>query len=231
MWLGSWVSTSTSAATSNQVNYWALSDTSGTDTVGSDALTISGASATTDASLGNVLTFSGTNSGATAANNTSNNFTNTSAFSLAAWVNPTSLPNSSTQEIFATVGGNSPYTGIALNAQGSGLVFQLINSTSASNYLICTANNVFTAGTLTHVAVTYSGSQISSGVTMYANGAAVGFSCSGTLSASVQSGNTMNIGRASGGSNAFTGVIARAHIDNVADSASTIAGYYSGKTR
>ncbi len=232
VWQAGWVSSSGTAPPSSatQIDYWPLSDTTGTDSVGSNTLTLTSATATTDATLGNVLTFAGGgNSGGLSTSTTLTNFTNTTAFSLAGWIKPTATGNN-VQEIFASLTNSGTYQGYTLNTTNGNLQLQLISNLGSTNYMICsTANSIIAAGSLHHAAVTYDGSQASGGVRIYLDGSSVSFTCSGTLSATIANGSKLGIGRTIDGVNTFSGELGKMHVDSGVDAASVISGYYTNK--
>ena len=228
VYVAQWVQCGATPA-STLVDNWPLSDTTGSESVAGNNLTLTGANATTDATLGNVVTFSGANSGGISTSNTTANFTNTQAFTLAAWVKPTSVSGGANQEVVSTLSPNAPYQGYSLVVAGSTVLAQFINSTDSGNLMQCsTASGAVAANTLAHIGVTYSGASTSSGVQLYVNGQPVATTCTGTLSGSIAAGNKVSIGNSVSG-NYFTGVIARVKVDSTAYSASAMLSLYNSK--
>ena len=171
---------STAELTTGPIHAWRLDEASGptgADAVASlDMTHQAGVTAGVSAQVGNGASYDGnaSNGFSTAGTGGSANFERTDPFSLSLWFQ---FDTSTSTEGVLVSRSDGPGTrrGWLLGLTSAGqLYLSLVNTWSSNAIQVESPSAVYNNGDLWHIVVTYDGSSNASGVTMYANGAAVG---------------------------------------------------------
>ncbi|HJW96941.1 MAG TPA: LamG domain-containing protein [archaeon] len=213
---------------SNPIAHWKFDETSGI--IASDSSwngntgTLVNGPVWTAGKIGNSLSFDGTNDYITVANESNFDFERTSSFSVSAWIK-TSVSND--RVIISKETAASPYSGWAFYVQPSSVRVHITN-TWGSNYIskfggVDIDNNVWH-----HVAFTYIGSSLASGVNIYIDGnLSNGAVSSDTLSATILNDQAPQIGAYPSPGGFFSGLIDEVRIYNRALSQEEILSLYN----
>lgn len=183
--------------------------------------------ATSTGFTGKVASYDGAASISTATSTTTTSFDAPHPFSACFWTNPGSYTGRGDQYVLSNLGTPLGW-GIEIwgSTIGAGQVnFQLFHDGSHSIQIHNTALTV-TSGVINNVCVTYDGSQLAAGVTIYVGGAATTTGVTAdTLSGSgsTVSSNAMRIGANVGPANFYLGTIGRVRIFNRLLSASEVS--------
>lgn len=210
------------------ISAWAMNEGSGltlhdTSTGGTNTATISGAGAVTwqsNAGLpGTTPLWTGSGNGL-ATSSTLTNFTGTTAFSIAGWFTITSA----NATFVGDLNPSSNFIGWEVQESGNSVYFNLINAFSG-NTIQVHSTAPFGSG-LHYIVVTYDGSQSTSGVKIYEDGASVSISVDhGVLSATTASGLPTRFGARSDGTNEYAGAMAFVGIYNCVVTSTQVSTY------
>ncbi len=169
---------------------------------------------------------------AIAANNTLTNFSGSTPFSVSFWMYPASAMNNQPATIVSSLNnaaGN--YTGWEISTTGSGynqIAFFLVNNYPSNALRVQQTTSQFSILTLSHVVVTYNGSETAAGVNMYVNGTAVATASSlNVLSSSTANSNPINVGQRIDHSSGFGGSISYLRIYSAALSSGQVSNIYA----
>jgi len=155
-------------------------------------------------------------------------FERTSNFSIEAWIYPNNV--SSAGGIISKAKATAPYNGWTIYISGTKLKAQLIN-TDPGNLIFITGSTILTDNTWYHIVVTYNGSSTAAGLKMYINGVLETPTVNqNSLSASILSSESTNIGLLQTGANPFKGKIDELVIYNQTLNQSTIDFRYNSGT-
>jgi hypothetical protein len=154
--------------------------------------------------------FDGVAGEARAADGTFLDFERTQPFTMTSWVKPLT---SVTMSIFDKQESPTTFKGYALVLNNRAPQLVLRNSNTTGNRLVVLSNAALTLNVWSHVAATYDGSSLASGIKIYINGAPVGTTTVyDTLTATIKNNIRFRIGRRDGATIPFNGNIDEAGI-------------------
>lgn len=160
------------------VAWWKMNEGSGTtliDTIAANNMSFTasiGAWGTVTGFPGSVFTFNGTQAsgtGAVATSAVATNFT-TGPFSVSAWVETSTVATQ--QTIVSNAQNPSGNAGWILEIFQSKVTVLLGNNLATPSYILVQGNTTLSSGVVYNLAMTYNGSGLAAGITLYVNGVA-----------------------------------------------------------
>jgi hypothetical protein len=184
--------------------------------------------------VGKACTFDGTNDRLAMSQASTFNYARTDAFSGMAWINTTN--NANAQNIIGNSdnGGGRNGWEFSVGDAGTGMLrVGIYANVNSSQFLrVRSTNNVIASSTLKHVAFTYSGNSLASGVKIYVNGAAVATTTEDdTLGANSisASGQPLYVSSRTAATNFFGGTIDEPKTEKVEWTANQILTFYNNE--